>query len=503
VCYAESEVFSVSVNGKPVSVIAYSNNGKIEYHYAQFSFSGTVSVKVTVKKDIKTYRIRPESYAIAGTVKGNSLAFRLEQSRYLVINIDALQKLVLIADPLEENVPASSGDALFNVANAPYNADRTGSTTVTEILQRAIDDASVAKGTVYVPAGVYQSASLTLKSDVDLYLEGGAVLRGTGKQADYTADNPRSKTQRIATFIRFAEGATNMAVRGRGTLDANGELLHDAGGGKDPAAIRISGIRPDKNSHVTLDGLIVSHCSTWTIVPQQSDHLRIQNLKVLNSEFRSENDGIDINSCQHVLVRHCFVHTNDDSLCAKPCAAGNFKGVIQGPDEVVHDVVFEDIVTYGRCAGAKVGLQGYTDVSSVWFKNIEVLQASRGIVIQHYQGSATVEDVHFVNINVEDLVYRVYKPYPIQLHITSDGNIRNVEITNATFKSFGDGKGPDGFNGQNSMIAGKSRKAAIENVVFTNLKIAGNTILDSASGRIDINEFASGVVFSTAAETTP
>ncbi len=498
-CYRQSEVFQLSVNGKPVPVVTYMNNQKPEYHHAHFSFEGEIRIEVTAPEPISDFRVRPLSYGLGGQAEGNKLSFTLDRSRYLMIQINKLQNLVILADPLEVDPPTATGDGIFNVRQAPYLADNTEAEKVTEILQRAIDDAHAAGGgTVYVPAGVYQIASLMMKSNVAIYLEGGAVLRGTGRRADYVQDNPGSQMSAVSTVIRFTEGDSNMKVLGRGTIDANGELLYDNDGGKDPTALRLCLLRPNKNSHVTFDGITVSHGRTWTVVPQQSDNILIQNFKVLNSEHRSNNDGIDINSCQDVLVRHCFTYTNDDSLCAKPCTVGNFQGVIDGPDEEIRNVTFDDIVVFSRCSGAKVGLQGSTPATNVWFKNIEVLQGSRGIVVHHQQGGATMDGIHFVNINVEDLIRRVYTPYPIQFQIfpQSRGNIRNVVVENVNFLKFGNGDTPDGYNDEPSRILGRGPDSTIENVTFKNLRIAGKLILNPGDGRMNVNEFTSSLNFS-------
>ena len=46
---------------------------------------------------------------------------------------------------------------MINVTLPPYNADNTGATDVTTVLQQAIDDAGAAGGgVVYLPAGTYQ-----------------------------------------------------------------------------------------------------------------------------------------------------------------------------------------------------------------------------------------------------------------------------------------------------------------------------------------------------------
>ncbi len=498
--YQPSAAYSLSVNGTPVPVMTYHNHRGPEYHYAHFSFEGEIQIEVTATEPITDFRVRPLSYGLAGQAAGNKLIFKLDRPRYLMVNINQLQNLVILADPLEVDAPPPTGEGIRNVQQAPYGADATGTSKVTAILQHAIDDSHAAGGgIVYVPAGTYRTASLLMRSNVDLYLEGGALLLGTGDPADYVQCNPGSKSQAITTFIRFNEGDSQMRVRGRGMIDGNGEELYRHGGRKDPHSLRITLLRPNKNSQVTLEGVIVSHGTTWTVVPQQSDGIRIENLKLLNSEFGSENDGIDINSCQNVLVRHCFTYSNDDSLCAKPCVSGNFKSVIQGPDEEICDVVFDDIVVYGRCAGAKVGLQGSTPTTNVWFKNIEVLQGSRGIVIHHRQGSSDMDGIHFVNFNVENLIRRVYTPYPIQIQIEGPARgtfkVRNVVIDNVNFLKFGNGDSEDGFNGEPSRILGLSREATIVNMTIRNLRIAGRPILNPEDGRMNINEFVTGITF--------
>ena len=66
----------------------------------------------------------------------------------------------------------------INVTDAPYNAVGDGVTMNTERLQRAIDDCKPGE-CVYVPAGDYMTGSLFLHSDMELYLEKGAVIHGT------------------------------------------------------------------------------------------------------------------------------------------------------------------------------------------------------------------------------------------------------------------------------------------------------------------------------------
>lgn len=190
--YTASSVFSLQANGSSVPVISYVG----DYDYAQFSFSGSVNIEVTASENISSFSISPMSKNIKGTVSGKKLSFTLTSSTYVIVKINNLKKIVIAADPLETDIPASSGPGIYNVTSSPYNANSTGSAMATTAIQKAIDDANQAGGgTVFIPAGVYKCANLTLKSNVTFYLAGGAVIVGTGKGEDYRNDFPQGFPQ--------------------------------------------------------------------------------------------------------------------------------------------------------------------------------------------------------------------------------------------------------------------------------------------------------------------
>lgn len=69
-----------------------------------------------------------------------------------------------------ENRPKPATNSLFDITAAPYEADSTGETDVSAIIQQALDDADTAGGgTVYLPAGIYRANDpLTVPSGVEL-----------------------------------------------------------------------------------------------------------------------------------------------------------------------------------------------------------------------------------------------------------------------------------------------------------------------------------------------
>ena len=74
---------------------------------------------------------------------------------------------------------------VFNIRD--YGA-RFADTLQTKAIQSAIDDCFLAGGgRVVVPAGIYLTGGLRLRSNVQLYLESGAILKGTRDIQEYNA----------------------------------------------------------------------------------------------------------------------------------------------------------------------------------------------------------------------------------------------------------------------------------------------------------------------------
>lgn len=72
---------------------------------------------------------------------------------------------------------------IFNVRD--YGA-KTADTLQTDAIQKAIDDCFLAGGgRVVIPCGVFLTGGLRIRSGVELYLESGAILKGSREAKDY------------------------------------------------------------------------------------------------------------------------------------------------------------------------------------------------------------------------------------------------------------------------------------------------------------------------------
>ncbi|MFS0723107.1 glycoside hydrolase family 28 protein [Paenibacillus sp. 1P07SE] len=490
--YPESQTFDVELDGDPVTVYQHTRFGtSVNSHFVHYSQDGPIQITVRAPAPIQSYTISPQSYGIPGTVSGNTLTFTLDGPSYLILQIDNYEKLLIMADPMETDAPAPTGTGVYNVTHAPYQADPTGAVLTTTAIQQAIDDASLnGGGVVYVPQGLYKVATLNLKDKVHLYLEGGAVLRGTGNAADYVQYSTRTSNQTpVYLQVHVDEGADDVRISGRGVIDANGIELAGNHTNDHNFANMIHAVLTTNVNDFEMEGIIVTNATYWTIVTAYNDGVDMHNVKVVNAPFYDHNDGIDIAGSRNVRVIDSFVFTGDDALCVKP--SGPYGMMTPwGASQPMYNVVFDGAVVYSRAAGTKAGIQAFDHMYDIWFQNIDVVRGSRGISIMHQQGSALMEDIHFININVEELLYKSYAPYPIEMRVINDsygnGSVRNVEVKNVRFLSSGD---------THSRIQGLSASHKIENVTFEDLYIEGQLITSLAQGNIQTNSHASGIQF--------
>ncbi|OJV44346.1 MAG: hypothetical protein BGO29_13530 [Bacteroidales bacterium 36-12] len=388
-----SNVFSITIDDKEANVIDY-----MDYHYMHFGFDGNASITVTVNENISTFKISPLSLGIEATVNNKQLTFNLPQvtsddetPRYLMVQINNLEKLVILGDLPEKNAPAIDTEGIYNVTAAPYSADPSGVSFAQTAIQEAIDDASDAGGgIVYIPYGLYTiKENLSVKSNVELYLAPGAVLKAIDVRSQYV----QNSTLPPAVIIH---NASNAKITGRGEIDGSGYKLMSPPAGFTSQSVahpRRRVVQLDYSSNIELNGIIVKDGSGWTVELMRSENILVQNVKVLNHKdirYKIENDGINSVTSSNTIVNQCFVITIDDAYCAK---------ARQGD---MDNCVFSNNVCYNWSGGVKAGMQSVGDMSGILFRNCDVIHCRRGVGVDTREGTNPIMGVEFRDIRVEE-----------------------------------------------------------------------------------------------------
>ena len=107
-----------------------------------------------------------------------------------------------------------------------YGAVGDGSTVATKALQSAIDACNKnGGGDVVIPTGVFIIGTVHLKSNEHLYLQSGAILRGSPNLQDYEAYTPEKPYAPIHKGMFFTENEENIVISGEGQIDGNGDVF--------------------------------------------------------------------------------------------------------------------------------------------------------------------------------------------------------------------------------------------------------------------------------------
>lgn len=211
----------------------------------------------------------------------------------------------------------------FNIYNVmDYGAKGDGKTLDTLAIQAAIDACSMAKGgTVLIPAGVFLSGTLQLKSDVTFHLSAGGKLLGSPKREDYTAGKGVPSGNGNIVFL-YAVNAERLSIEGKGTVDGNGLAFYTGkGDNTGPGQKGVDGNfdRPHlfifyQCSELRLHEVFLQASAYHCIRLLQCKQVYIDGVRIYN-RVNKNNDGFHFNSCQYVHITNCDVQCQDDA-CA-------------------------------------------------------------------------------------------------------------------------------------------------------------------------------------------
>ena len=206
--------------------------------------------------------------------------------------------------------------SVYNIKD--FGAIGDGETLSTIAIQKAIDACSSnGGGIVWVPNGVFLSATIILKSNVALYLGATAVLMGVADIQVY----------KHTAFI-YAEEQDNIAIFGRGTVYGQGE--NAAFHGEDnfngikgrPHAIHLW-----KCSNIQLKEFTLKNSASWSIELQESINITVDDIKV-EGRCVANNDGLDIVDCHYIRVSNSYFDCGDDGICPKSMSKMGVKNLV-------------------------------------------------------------------------------------------------------------------------------------------------------------------------------
>jgi len=274
-----------------------------------------------------------------------------------------------------------------------YGAVGDGKANDTLALQQTIDRCAVlGGGVVMIPGGDYFTGALVLQSNVMLRVDEGASLIGSGDMAAYPITQVRWEGRWIKGYSALisAMDSENVGISGTGKIVASPAIkgrVDRKTGMRLPALLEFTNCR-----NVTVQDCFTSQSGMWSIHPVYCENVSFKNLTV-----NSGADGIDVDSCRHVVIDGCTFDTGDDCISLKS-GRGEEGYTINRPTEDVRIVNCTFTDRNFACIG--IGSETSAGVRNVLIEHCKCLGArSYAIYIKSRPGRGAYVE----NITVNDL----------------------------------------------------------------------------------------------------
>lgn len=435
----------------------------------------------------------------------------------------------------------------FNIKK--FGAIADGHFLNTKSIQNAIEAlAKKGGGVIIVPAGLWLTGPIVLKSNINLHLANGATLLFTADKKEYpiVAANWEGLPQMRNQSPISATGASNIAITGKGIIDGNGDgwrlvkkdKLNEtqwkklvASGGvlsedkktwfpseQFMKANKLSNpgqISPEKDAayyenikdflrpnlvlltnckYILLEGVTFQNSAAWCLHPLMSEHLTVRNITVKNPWYAQNGDGIDVESCKNVLIENSIFDVGDDALCMK-----------SGRDEEgrkrampTENVTIRGCTVYSSHGGFVIGSEMSGGARNIHVSNCTFIGADIGLRFKTTRGrggiveNIFIKDIYMKDIPGEAILFDMY--YAAKDPIPLAGEKRElpkieflaVDETTPVFRN---------FHISNVYVSGAEKAIFIRGLPEKHVSeiVLENMVLQAKKG-IDIQE-ASNIIF--------
>ncbi len=352
-------------------------------------------------------------------------------------------KMLRVQEPV---IPANS----VNIID--FGAKSGGQILCSQAFADAIEAVSKkGGGRVIIPRGIWLTGPITLKNNIELYSETGALVIFSNDKKLYPLVETSFEgfnTWRCSSPIN-GRNLENIALTGNGIFDGSGEAwravkkekltetqwkkLIDSGGlvgesGKIwypsdqfrkgekiaemnvPRALKSKAefeqirdfLRPVMVSlisckKVLIDGPTFQNSPAWCIHPLMCENFTFRNTTVRNPWYSQNGDGIDIESCKNSIIHDCTFDVGDDAICIK---SGKDK---EGRDRKMpnENLIVKNCVVFHGHGGVTVGSEMSSGVRNLHVSNCTFIGTDVGLRFKSNRGrGGVVENIYISNVEM-------------------------------------------------------------------------------------------------------
>ncbi len=274
----------------------------------------------------------------------------------------------------------------YNLAD--YGVVQDSTLLQTKKIQHVIDLAAQnGGGVVFVPRGTYLSGSLFFKPKTHLYLEEGAVLKGSDDISNFQIIDTRLEGLSLKYFAALvnAIGVDGFTISGKGTINGNGLRYWKSFWLRrqvNKACTNLEELRPRlvyiaNSNDVCLSGVSLVNSPFWTTHLYRCDNVKILGLRIFAPKEpvkAPSSDAVDLDVCKNVLIKGCNISVNDDAVVFK---GGKGPQADKNPDNGMNENVIVEDCNFGFCHSAMTLGSESIHTRNVIFRNCTVNGARR------------------------------------------------------------------------------------------------------------------------------
>jgi polygalacturonase/lysophospholipase L1-like esterase len=297
-----------------------------------------------------------------------------------------------------------------------------GKTLDTEIIQKALDECgSSGGGIVRLPAGIYLSKPITLRSNTTLQLDEGAKLKATDDPQDFikpgrVVENAKSS----GDFNAFINGKklTDIAITGKGTIDGSGVRWWIPAEEARKIKPGFTSPRPrlillENCMNVRIINVTLVNSPSFHLAPKNCYNVLIEGVTIRAIPLAPNTDAIDPSVCHNVRISKCLIDVGDDDVAIK---SGNLDPTHSGA--AVTDVLVTDC-TFIHGHGMSIGSETNGGVSNLRVQRCIFKNLASGIRIKSARGKGGLVE----NISYSDIIMDKVK-VPINLSMYYEDSVK-------------------------------------------------------------------------------
>lgn len=340
-----------------------------------------------------------------------------------------------------------------------------------DAIAKAIDACNKAGGgRVVVPAGVFYTGAVHLKSNVNLSISAGAMLKFIADPAKYLpvvfTRFEGTELMNYSPFI-YADGQENIAVTGEGTLDGqctrenwwswttqnpwgkpagtptpnSRAILTDMGEKDVPVAQRVFGpghylrptfIQPCRSKNILIEGVTIVASPMYELNPLYCSNITIRDVKI--DSHGPNNDGCDPDSCTDILLENTSFSTGDDCIAIKSGRNRDGRRVAK-PTE---NMIIRNCDMKDGHGGVTLGSECSGDIRNVFAENCRMNSPNLNEAFRFKTNAmrgGIIENVYIRNVTigqVSDAILQVDFNYQEGAKGPEHPIVRNIDIRDVT-----------------------------------------------------------------------